>query len=154
MRIDLTVNGRRHHSDIGPAETLLELLRRLGYKGVKNGCAAGDCGACAVLLDGRAVAACYVFAAKADGRALTTVEGLTVNDALHPLQQAAVTEGAVQCGFCTPGILMVTAELLSHDPHPDETAVRRALSANLCRCTGYVKILRAVEAAARMTEDG
>ncbi len=154
MKLALTINGRFTHADVAPGETLLVTLRRLGWKSVKDGCAAGDCGSCAVLLDGRAVNACLVFAAKADGAEVTTVEGLTGNG-LHPLQAALVDAGGVQCGFCIPGMLMTVVELLAAEPHPSAAAVAEALAGNLCRCTGYVKILEGVlDAAGAGTGDG
>jgi aerobic-type carbon monoxide dehydrogenase small subunit (CoxS/CutS family) len=148
MIIDFSVNTRRRVIEVAPGESLINLLRRLGYKSVKNGCDNGDCGACAVLLNGRAVNACLVFAAKADGGAVTTVEGLATDAELHPLQRAALDLGAVQCGFCTPGILMLAADLLTTNPHIEEPELRSALSGNYCRCTGYVKQVEAILAAA------
>lgn len=148
MTIDLTVDGRRLDVGIDPGESLMHLLRRLGWTSVKNGCDRGDCGSCAVLLDGRAVNACLVFAANADGREILTAAGLAGEDGLHPLQAASLDAGAVQCGFCTPGILMVALDLLDRIPDPTEAEVREALSGNLCRCTGWVKPVEAILAAA------
>ena len=150
MKITLVVDGTERTLTVEPGATLLEALRAAGYKGVKDGCAAGDCGACAVLVDGRAVAACFVYAARADGCEVTTVAGLAEEHGLHPLQQAFLDAGAVQCGFCIPGMLAVAGELLARDPDPSRGEVAAALAGNLCRCTGYVKQLEAVEAAARM----
>lgn len=141
MRVEVIVNGAREAGEIHPGETLMELLRRWGHTGVKNGCAHGDCGTCAVLLDGRAVTSCLLFAAQAEGREVTTVEALDAQEGLHPLQAALLDAGGVQCGFCTPGILMVAVDLLSRHPRPDQEQWREALAGNLCRCTGYVKIL-------------
>lgn len=155
MRVEVTVNGTREVAEVHPGETLMELLRRLGYTGVKNGCAHGDCGTCAVLLDGRAVTSCLLFAAQVEGREVTTVEGLDSQEGLHPLQAALLDAGGVQCGFCTPGILMVAVDLLSRHPHPDEEELREALAGNLCRCTGYVKILEGLMVGAeRMSAGG
>ncbi len=153
MQITVTVNGTRHDVEIDPGETLLELLRRLGYKGVKKGCGTGDCGACAVLLNGRAINSCLCLAAKADGREVVTVEGLGTDGQLHPVQQAFLEEGAIQCGYCTPGMVIAAVDLLTHNPDPTENEIREAISGNLCRCTGYVKEIEAIRiAAARMRE--
>ena len=148
MRIDLTINGTRKRLTIEPGEKLLDLLRREGYVGVKIGCGTGDCGACAVLLNGRAVNSCLVFAAKADGGEVITIEGLEQNGRLHPVQQAFLDEGGIQCGYCTPGMVISAVDLLSRNPHPTEDEIQRGLSGNLCRCTGYVKQIRAVQRAA------
>ena len=148
--IALTVNGARCSVETELGETLLEVLRREGMKSVKLGCDTGDCGACAVLLDGSAVDSCMVLAVTADGRDVTTVEGLEHDGYLHPLQQAMVNAGGVQCGFCTPGILMSGIDLLSRNPDPTEDEVKEALAGNLCRCTGYVKQVDAVLAAAQL----
>lgn len=154
MKITLTVNGMRRELEIAAGETLLEVLRRTGYKSVKKGCGSGDCGACAVLLDGRAINSCLCLAAKADGREVVTVEGLAREQKLHELQEAFLEEGAVQCGYCTPGMLIAAADLLSHTPEPSEEEIRQAISGNLCRCTGYVKEIEAIKVAAgRMRED-
>ena len=153
MRVSLVVNGVRRTFDAHPGDTLLELLRREGYVGVKKGCGAGDCGACTVLLDGRAVNSCLVLAGKADGSDVLTIEGLSQGGALHPLQEAFLDEGAVQCGYCTPGMILAALDLLTHHPDPSEEEVREGISGNLCRCTGYTKELRAIQvAAAKMRE--
>ena len=154
MTITLTINGVRKTVQIEPGEKLLELLRRAGVMGVKKGCGSGDCGACAVLLDGRAVNSCLVFAAKADGREVVTVEGLSEGGRLHPIQEAFLVEGAVQCGYCTPGMVISAFDLLSRNPDPTEDEIRQALSGNLCRCTGYVKQIRAVQCAAEAMKGG
>ena len=146
MNIDLTLNGTRRTAGIDPGESLMDLLRRLGLKSVKNGCDNGDCGSCAVLLDGRAVTACLVFAARADGREVDTLEGLAREGSLHPLQRLALDLGAVQCGFCTPGIVVSAAHLLAAHPRPTADQVREGLAGNLCRCTGYGAIVRALAA--------
>jgi carbon-monoxide dehydrogenase small subunit len=148
MTIDLVFNGSRHTVEVEPGESLMDLLRRLGLKSVKNGCDDGYCGACAVLLDGRAVNACLVFAARAAGCRVETVEGLAQEGVLHPVQRALLDLGAVQCGFCTPGMVMTALDLLEHNPRPTETDVRHALAGNYCRCTGYVKPVEAILAAA------
>jgi aerobic carbon-monoxide dehydrogenase small subunit len=154
VRITLDIDGRRIAEDVAAGETLLELLRRLGSVAVKDGCSSGDCGSCAVLLDGRAVTSCLLFAAQAEGREVTTAAGLADIDGLHPLQQALLEAGGVQCGFCTPGVLVAAVDLLSRNPDPSEHEVRVALEGNLCRCTGYVKIVEGVQAAARTMVGG
>jgi len=143
-----TIDRVETAAEADPGESLMDVLRRLGHTSVKNGCDRGDCGSCAVLVDGRAVNACLVFAAQVDGAVIGTVEGLAVDGELHPLQSAALDGSAVQCGFCTPGMLMVAADLLSRNPEPDEADVRNALSGSFCRCTGYVKPVEAILAAA------
>jgi putative selenate reductase molybdopterin-binding subunit len=148
MNIDLIIDGHTTSADIDPGESLMDVLRRLGHTSVKNGCDRGDCGSCAVLLDGRAVNACLVFAAQAEGRRISTVEGMADDAGLHPLQAASLDTGAVQCGFCTPGILMVALDLLARNSDPTESDVREALSGNMCRCTGFVKPVEAILAAA------
>lgn len=149
MTIQLTVNGKRVTYQIKPGDKLLDVLRREGVMGVKKGCGSGDCGACAVLLNGRAVNSCLVFAAKAEGGEVVTVEGLSDGDRLHPVQEAFLAEGAVQCGYCTPGMVIAAVDLLRRNPAPTEEQIREGLSGNLCRCTGYVKQIRAVQQAAR-----
>jgi carbon-monoxide dehydrogenase small subunit len=149
MRIELTVNGERLEADVWAGESLLYVLReRLGLPGSKNACEQGECGSCSVLLDGALVCACLVLAAQADGHELVTVEGLGEDGELHPVQAAFAETGAVQCGFCTPGFIVATADLLERSPNPSEDEIREALSGNLCRCTGYAKIFDAVRLAA------
>ena len=149
MRVELTVNGEPREADVWPGENLLYALReRLGLPGSKNACEQGECGSCSVLLDGTLVCACLVLAAQADGHAVVTVEGLADEDELHPVQAAFVEAGAVQCGFCTPGLVVATADLLARVPSPSDDEIREALSGNLCRCTGYAKIFDAVRLAA------
>jgi aerobic carbon-monoxide dehydrogenase small subunit len=149
MRIRITINGESCEADVWPGESLLFALReRLGLPGSKNACEQGECGSCSVLLDGRLVCACLVLAAQADGHEVVTVEGLAAGDRLHPVQEAFVDAGAVQCGFCTPGLVVATVDLLSRVPAPTEDEIREALSGNLCRCTGYAKIFDAVRLAA------
>ena len=144
----LTINGEERRAAVRPGDTLLRVLReKLGLTGTKCGCENGDCGACTVLLDGEPVCSCLVMAADADGAAVVTVEGLAgPGGALHPVQQALLDEGAVQCGFCTPGIVVSAAHLLAANPEPTPDEVREALAGNLCRCTGYGAIVRALAA--------
>jgi len=149
MRISLRVNGVERETDCWEGESLLFALReKLGLSGSKNACEQGECGSCSVLLDGTLVCACLVLAAQADGHEVTTVEALANGGDLHPVQQAFVDAGAVQCGFCTPGLVVATADLLSREPNPSDDEIREALSGNLCRCTGYAKIFDAVRLAA------
>ncbi len=149
MRIELRVNGERREADVWAGESLLFALReRLGLPGSKNACEQGECGSCSVLLDGSLVCACLVLAAQAAGHDVVTVEGLAEGDRLHRVQEAFADAGAVQCGFCTPGLVVATADLLARTPDPSEDEIREALSGNLCRCTGYQKIFDAVRIAA------
>jgi len=154
MRISILINGEKRAFQAEPSDTLLTLLRREGYKGVKKGCEAGDCGACAVLLDGRAINSCLLLAAKADGHSVTTVEGLEDDGRLSILQEAFLDAGAVQCGYCTPGMLIAATDLLNRNPDPSEEEIREAISGNLCRCTGYVKQVEAVKLAVRRMKGG
>jgi aerobic carbon-monoxide dehydrogenase small subunit len=152
VRISLRVNGVETEADCWEGESLLFALReKLGYPGSKNACEQGECGSCSVLLDGTLVCACLVLAAQADGHDVVTVEGLADGDRLHRVQAAFVAAGAVQCGFCTPGLVVATADLLARVAAPSDDEIREALSGNLCRCTGYAKIFDAVRLAA---EDG
>ena len=149
MRIALRVNGGRHEADVWEGESLLYVLReRLDYPGSKNACEQGECGSCSVLYDGRLVCSCLVLAAQADGHEVVTVEGLAGDGRLHRVQEAFVSAGAVQCGFCTPGLVVAAADLLRHNADPSDDEIREALSGNLCRCTGYAKIFDAVRMAA------
>jgi aerobic carbon-monoxide dehydrogenase small subunit len=151
VRITFQLDGRQVSAEVAPSETLMTALRRLGAVSVKDGCANGDCGSCAVLLDGRAVTTCLLFAGQVDGRSVRTAASLADEDGLHPLQQALLDAGGVQCGFCTPGILAAAMDLLSRTREPSDGEIRTALEGNLCRCTGYVKIVEGVrEAASRM----
>jgi aerobic carbon-monoxide dehydrogenase small subunit len=148
VKVVLTVNGERRETEVWEGESLLFALReRLGLPGSKNACEQGECGSCSVLLDGRLVCSCLVLAAQADGHDVVTVEGLAQDGQLHPVQEAFAETGAVQCGFCTPGLIVATADLLQRNPAPSEDEIREALSGNLCRCTGYAKIFDAVRAA-------
>jgi carbon-monoxide dehydrogenase small subunit len=143
--IRLKVNGRERQVEVEPRQTLLDVLRNsLGLTGTKEGCGAGNCGSCTVLLNGKAVNSCLVFAVEAVGQEITTIEGLSEEGNFHPLQQAFIDEGAVQCGFCTPGMILTAKALLDSNPHPTEAQVRLAIAGNLCRCTGYDKIVRAI----------
>jgi aerobic carbon-monoxide dehydrogenase small subunit len=149
VKIALTVNGEPHETEIWPGESLLYALReRLGLPGSKNACEQGECGSCSVLLDGSLVCACLVLAAQADGHEVITVEGVAENGELHRVQEAFAATGAVQCGFCTPGLIVATVDLLRRTEQPNDDEIREALSGNLCRCTGYAKIFDAVRLAA------
>ena len=148
--IQLNLNGKLFEVSVEPHETLLDLIRdRLGFTGTKKGCDAGDCGCCTVILDGKAVNSCLVLGGEADNKVVQTVEGLAQGERLHPLQEAFLDHGAVQCGYCTPGMLLSTKALLDEKPDAGEEDVRTAISGNLCRCTGYVKIVEAVLSVAR-----
>ncbi|MFH1037731.1 MAG: (2Fe-2S)-binding protein [PVC group bacterium] len=149
MEIVLTVNGRQHQVEVRPSETLLDLLRRLGYKSVKFGCGEGACGACTVIMDGRPVNSCLILAVTADWRKVTTVEALGTVRKPHLLQLAFVESAAIQCGFCTPGMILAAKALLDRNPNPSDEEIKEALDGNLCRCTGYVQIIEAVKLAAR-----
>ncbi len=142
--IEFTLNGALRQFDIEPDETLIDLLRRVGLTGTKRGCDTGMCGSCAVIMDGRAINACILFAFQAAGRTIETIEGIGDFDQPHPLQVAMADAGAVQCGFCTPGIVMTAKALLEEKPDADEADFRQHLDGNLCRCTGYVKIKEAL----------
>lgn len=154
--INLVVNGVDHQLEIPPQLTLLEVLRdQLGLTGAKEGCGGmGECGACTVIMNGQAVLACLTLAVRADGCEILTIEGLAREGELHPIQQAFLENGAVQCGYCTPGMIMSTKSLLDSNPSPGPEEIKLALSGNLCRCTGYAKIIRAVQDAARRLEAG
>ncbi len=151
MKITCAVNGAaRVAGDVWEGESLLYMLReRFGLFGSKNACEQGECGSCSVYLDGKLVCACLVLAGQAEGREIVTVEGLGPDHGLHPVQQAFVEAGAVQCGFCTPGLVVTTHDLLRRYPHPSDADIREALAGNICRCTGYAKIIDAVKLAAR-----
>ena len=149
IEVRVTINGEPRRWRVEPGDLLLDVLRREGYWGVKRGCETGECGACAVLLDGEPVNSCLMFAAQADGRTLLTVEGIAAGGRLHPLQEAFLEHGAVQCGYCTPAMLLCAKALLERSPEPTEAEVREMLSGVLCRCTGYKKPVEAVLAAAK-----
>ncbi|HEU0239272.1 MAG TPA: (2Fe-2S)-binding protein [Micromonosporaceae bacterium] len=150
MRVTCTVNGQRREADgVWPGESLLYMLReRLGLPGSKNACEQGECGSCTVYLDGVAICACLVAAGQAEGRQVGTVEGLANGSGVHPVQEAFLSAGAVQCGFCTPGLVIAVHDLLARNPSPSDADIREALAGNLCRCTGYESILDAVRLAA------
>ncbi len=154
MKIYFELNGQPQYVEIDPGERLLDLLRRLGAKSVKEGCGTGECGSCTVLLDGRPVRSCLTFAVKVNGHRITTLEGLAPDGELHPIQQAFLEAGAVQCGFCTPGFVLTAYAFLRENPDPRPEEVREALVGNLCRCTGYVKIVKAVLLAAEWKREG
>jgi carbon-monoxide dehydrogenase small subunit len=151
--ITMTVNGAPVEAAVEPNRTLVQFLREdLGLTGTKHGCGLGDCGACTVILDGKPVNSCLVLAVQANGREVLTIEGLAENGKLHPIQQAFVKTGAVQCGFCTPGMILSAKALLDENPRPTEREIRTAISGNLCRCTGYQKIVEAIGEASKTLE--
>lgn len=153
--VTFRLNGRERAFDVEPQETLLQLIReRAGLTGTKCGCNLGECGACTVLLDGQAVNSCCVLARQVDGRRVETIEGIGTSAHPHPLQTAFTQVGAIQCGFCTPGMILSAKALLDQNPSPSREEIRQALSGNLCRCTGYTRIFEAVELAARVTAAG
>jgi aerobic carbon-monoxide dehydrogenase small subunit len=144
--INITVNKKKYELAVDPNMTLSDMIREeLKLTGTKKGCGLGECGACTVLLDGKPVSSCLVLAVEADNREVLTIEGVETEKGLHPIQQAFVEKGAIQCGFCTPGMVLSTKALLDENPHPDEHDIRKAISGNLCRCTGYQKIVEAVQ---------
>lgn len=154
VTITLELNGQTRRFAVDEDETLLHLLReRAGLTGAKKGCDLGECGACTVIMDGRAVNSCCVFAVQADGARVETIEGIGTAEHPHPLQQAFVDAGAIQCGFCTPGMIMAAKALLDREPAPSPERIRQALSGNLCRCTGYEKIEQAVQMASRAIQE-
>jgi carbon-monoxide dehydrogenase small subunit len=151
----IRVNGNDYEIEAEPYLTLVDVLRyQLGLTGTKEGCGTGSCGSCTVLMDGQAVNSCLVFIAEAEGREITTIEGLSWGGELHPLQQAFMDEGAVQCGFCTPGMILTAKAFLDSNPKPNESQIREGIAGNLCRCTGYEKIIRAIMSVAQASEKG
>lgn len=151
--ITLTVNGERHELFIEPNVTLLDAVRdELRLTGAKEGCGTGDCGACSMIVDGRLVTSCLMLAVEAEGADIITIEGLARDGELHPLQRAFIERGAVQCGYCIPGMILAGKALLDTNPRPSEEEIRRAIAGNLCRCTGYTKIVEAIAAAAGQLE--
>ncbi len=155
MKIELTVNGENRKVDVKPHTRLLDLLREdLGLTGTKEGCGKGECGACTVIMNDKVVTSCLVLAVQADGAEILTVEGLTQEDKLHPIQESFIEKGAVQCGFCIPGMIMSSKNLLDVNKNPTDEDIKRALSGNICRCTGYVKIIDAVKSAAHKMRSG
>ncbi len=150
IRVTLNINEREYTLNVRPNELLLNVLReRLNLMGAKYGCGIGECGACTVLLNGKPILSCLTLAASVDGQRITTIEGLSDGERLHPLQEAFLEEGAVQCGFCTPGMILTSKALLDENPDPDSNEIKDALRGNLCRCTGYTNIILAVKAAAK-----
>jgi len=148
-KIRITLNGKRTELEVPTHRLLLDLLRdEIGLTGTKEGCGTGDCGACTVLLNGKAVNSCLIFSGELDGADVVTIEGLKIGPELHPVQQAFIQDGGVQCGYCTSGMLMMSKALLDENPDPSEEEIRFAISGNLCRCTGYAKIVKAVQDAA------
>ncbi len=153
--ITLNVNGREYELAAAPNRTLTQALRDdLGFLGTKEGCGVGDCGACTVIMDGKPVNSCLILAVQASGSVITTIEGVAAEGGLHPIQRAFVDLGAIQCGFCTPGMVLTAKSLLDNKPEPTERDIREALSGNLCRCTGYQKIVEAVREAAKVMKKG
>lgn len=150
MTMKLKINGKDCEIASPAVTTLLDVLRyELRLTGTKEGCGTGNCGSCTVLVNGKAVNSCLVFAGEMEGKVITTIEGLSTDGKLHPLQQAFISEGAVQCGFCTPGVILTAKAFLDSNPHPTESEARQAIAGNLCRCTGYDKIVRAIMSAAQ-----
>jgi aerobic-type carbon monoxide dehydrogenase small subunit (CoxS/CutS family) len=153
-RIALVVNGERRELEVRPWATLLDVLREdLGLTGAKEGCGVGECGACTVIMGGRTVNACLVLAAEAHEKDIVTIEGLASGDRLHPIQQAFVDVGGLQCGYCTPGMVLSAKALLDRNPNPADEEIRKGLEGNFCRCTGYTKIIESVRAAAHMMKE-
>ena len=153
-KIHITLNGQERNVEVFPYRLLLDLLRdEIGVTGTKEGCGTGDCGACTVLLNGKPVNSCLVFSGELDGADIVTIEGLKIGPELHPVQEAFRQDGGAQCGYCTPGMLMMTAALLKENVRPSEEEIRFALSGNLCRCTGYAKIIQAVQSAAEVMRE-
>ncbi|MEM4188792.1 MAG: (2Fe-2S)-binding protein [Candidatus Hadarchaeum sp.] len=154
IQIRLNVNGKDYEVEVKPHWTLLQVIRdQLGLTGTKYGCGTGECGACTVLIDGKPMTSCLVLAASAEGRKIVTIEGISSDGKLHPIQEAFIEEGAIQCGYCTPGMILTAKALLEKNPSPTEEEVRRAIDGNLCRCTGYVKIVKAIlKASKRMVK--
>jgi len=154
-QITIEVNGETHQLLVKPSATLLDIIREdLGLTGAKEGCGEGECGACTVLMDGLAVNACLILAAEANGKHITTIEGLSRDGALHPIQQAFVDIGGLQCGFCTPGMILSTKALLDKNQDPTDQEIRKGLEGNFCRCTGYTKIIESVKVAAQKMKEG
>jgi carbon-monoxide dehydrogenase small subunit len=147
-QIEIKVNGVMHEIDVQPWDTLLDVIRdKLGLTGTKEGCGLGECGACTVIMNGKTVNSCLVLAVEADGKQITTIEGLAEGDKLHPVQQAFIDLGGLQCGFCTPGMIISAKAMLDENQNPTEEEIRRGISGNFCRCTGYTKIIQSIQAA-------
>lgn len=148
--VNLKINGEAYELNVKPNTLLLDLIRdEIGLTGTKRGCDTGECGACTVLIEGKPVNSCLVLAVEADGKNILTIEGLIENGKLHPIQEAFIEEGAVQCGFCTPGMILSAKALLDTNPNPKEEEIKKAIAGNLCRCTGYTKIIKAIISAAK-----
>lgn len=155
IEIEVTVNGVRHKLRVKPWDTLLDVIRdQLGLTGTKEGCGLGECGACTVIMDGKTVNSCLVLAPEADGKEITTIEGLAEDDKLHPIQEAFIECGGLQCGFCTPGMVISTKALLDENPNPSEEEIRRGIAGNFCRCTGYTKIFESIKLASQKLRGG
>jgi aerobic carbon-monoxide dehydrogenase small subunit len=147
-QVEIKVNGVVHEIDVQPWDTLLDVIReKLGLTGTKEGCGLGECGACTVIMNGKTVNSCLVLAVEADGKQVTTIEGLAEGEKLHPIQQAFIDVGGLQCGFCTPGMIISAKAMLDENPNPTEQEIRRGISGNFCRCTGYTKIIQSIQAA-------
>lgn len=150
--IKLIVNGDPYELLVEPNETLVDVIRnKLDLTGTKEGCGTGDCGACTVIIDGKSVNSCLMLAIEADGKEILTIEGVAKNGELHPIQKAFINEGAIQCGFCTPGMVLSAKALLDENPHPTEEEIKFGIAGNLCRCTGYIKIIKAIQTASQST---
>ena len=155
QRIKLSVNGKEYSLDVAAERSLLDVIREdLGLTGTKKGCDKGDCGACTVLVNGEPLNSCLLLAVQADGKEITTIEGIGQNDALNPLQEAFIKHGAVQCGYCTPGMILTSIAFLRKNSHPSRNEIQKAISGNLCRCTGYVQIIDAIQAVANSRKKG
>jgi carbon-monoxide dehydrogenase small subunit len=153
--ITLLVNDREYRLNVESDALLIDVLRdELGLTGTKKGCGTGDCGACTIILDGKAVTSCLLLAVAVEGKSITTIEGLEKNGKLHPIQEAFIEHGAIQCGFCTPGMILTAKTLLEDNPIPSEAEIRAGIAGNLCRCTGYAKIVEAIQAAAKALNGG
>jgi carbon-monoxide dehydrogenase small subunit len=151
INIRFTVNSKVYEIAVRPSQTLLDVIREdLGLTGTKEGCGLGECGACTVIMNGKTVNSCLVLAVEADGKEITTIEGLADGDRLHPVQQAFLDEGGLQCGFCTPGMIMSAKALLDENPDPTDDEIRHGIAGNLCRCTGYTKIIKSIKTASKM----
>jgi carbon-monoxide dehydrogenase small subunit len=148
-QVKLTVNSKVYEIDVQPQDTLLDVIReKLGLTGTKEGCGLGECGACTVIMNGKTVNSCLVLAIEADDKQITTIEGLAQGEKLHPIQQAFIDQGGLQCGFCTPGMIISAKALLDENPNPSEDEIRRGIAGNFCRCTGYTKIIKSIKTAA------
>jgi carbon-monoxide dehydrogenase small subunit len=151
INIRFTVNSKVYEIAVRPSQTLLDVIREdLGLTGTKEGCGLGECGACTVIMNGKTINSCLVLAVEADGKEITTIEGLADGDRLHPVQQAFLDEGGLQCGFCTPGMIMSAKALLDENPDPTDDEIRHGITGNLCRCTGYTKIIKSIKTASKM----